>query len=161
MSKTREINQKEEMALRKNLYARLHIAKSQINMSAESYQGFLSSYGVESSTELTTEALRNAVSVLEAEAGNRYLEGNETEGDIWRKRVIASIFAYYKSTHREANIDFVKATALRASGDYKHFNAIPVQRLRAIYFSFVQLRKTVERGVEIMNEDLEYLQSVN
>jgi len=66
--------------------------------------------------------------------------------DKARKRVIASIFGFFNLIEKPISIEYVKAIAVRATGDgCKSFNAIPESKLRAIYNEFLRQQKVVKR----------------
>ncbi len=66
--------------------------------------------------------------------------------DIWRKRVIASIFGFMKKMDKPTDIDKVKGIATRAAGDkYDDFNKIPKGRLQALYNYFRNAQRQAER----------------
>jgi len=75
---------------------------------------------------------------------------DQTTPDKWRKRLMAAIAAWMKLTnycHDEPGKDqatIIKAIACRAAGNVKSFNAIPVDRLRNLYYAFVNKRNDYE-----------------
>lgn len=70
---------------------------------------------------------------------------NNSEMDKLRKRVIASIFGFFKMVDKQVNIGYVKAIAVRASGkDIDDFNKIPKTKLQAIYNMFLNYQKVAK-----------------
>jgi hypothetical protein len=117
-------------------------------------ESILGSYGVESSKDLTLEQLKEAVAgLIKATKPPKSPSGgvnaaaqkiySSSDSDLWRKRVIAAIFGYYKAENRTATIEMVKATACKASS-YDTFNKIPLERLKNLYFAFLKKKKDFE-----------------
>ena len=115
----------------------------------------LSQYGVESSRDLSVSELAEICKHL-ANRANPKLE----DGDKWRKRVMASIGAWLRDVNIEQSPVMIKAIACRASG-YPHFNAIPVARLRDVYYEFVRKAKTVAGVQEFKQQITQYLETYN
>ncbi len=72
--------------------------------------------------------------------------------DKWRKRLIASIFAWAESIDEPMHLNKVKAIACKASG-YDGFNDIPQQRLQSLYNAFLKMAKDM-KAVEEVTKDL-------
>ncbi len=86
---------------------------------------------------------------------------NNSEMDKLRKRVIASIFGFFKKVDKPVNIGYVKAIAVRASGKgIDDFNKIPKSKLRAIYNLFLryqEVAKNLSREEAILQLDARIL----
>ena len=106
-------------------------------MSESDKEALLSSYGVESSKELTD---RDLIDII-----NKLTSKESYEADQWRKRVMASIGAWLRSQNREDNANYIKAIACQATG-YSNFNKIPINRLVAVYYEFIR-KYEVENSV--------------
>ena len=108
----------------------------------------LESLGVASTKELEESELEQVIAQLTG------------EGDKWRKRVIAAIYGWCKAVNLQYDTKKVKAIATRASG-YKHFNDIPVSRLRDIYNEFVRKSRVTVGTKEFKDEVRNYLENRN
>jgi hypothetical protein len=74
----------------------------------------------------------------------------KSEDDKWRKRLIAAISHWAclvsylpesgADTDRSHRLTVIKAVACQASG-YDNFNRIPLERLRSLYYAFVNKAK--------------------
>lgn len=98
-------------------------------------QAMLAAYGVEHSNEMSTEDLASLLERMGSPA-------NE-EQDRWRKRVMAAIGAYLRTTGRTESADMIKAIACRAAGS-ANFNSISKGRLRDIYAEFCRKQQVHE-----------------
>ena len=67
-------------------------------------------------------------------------KADKANPDIWRKRVMASIYNNKKKMNKEASPEIVKGIACRAA-KAKDFNKIPVQRLVSLYAAFTNMQK--------------------
>lgn len=85
----------------------------------------------------------------------KQIEANTQSGEMdkLRKRVIASIGGYFKQTGQENNIDYIKATACKATG-YEAFNSIPKERLRNVYNAFTNMQKDFKEVGKLNRERL-------
>lgn len=134
-------------ARKRSLIQRFHIELKQSGM-AKQKKEILDSFGVDSSKELAEKELEQIIANLKG------------DGDKWRKRLIASIFAWCKTINYEIDMNGVKAIACRASG-YKRFNDIPVSRLRDVYYEFVKKAKTRKSTADFKQEVINYLETCN
>jgi hypothetical protein len=77
-------------------------------------------------------------------------ESKDAVGDIWRKRVMGSIGAWLRSTSTEVGDEAkaIKGIACKAAGGITDFNKIPVNKLRAIYYEFLEKQKVAKRTAE-------------
>ncbi len=83
-----------------------------------------------------------------------------SENSKLRKRVIASIFAYFEKIGQKVSIDYVKAVACRSTG-YGDFNKIPPERLRNVYNSFNNKVKDFESVSKITQQKLARMYHLN
>ena len=114
----------------KQLLKKFHTLLGQCGIGQDGKEAILVSYGVKSSKDLSAKDLLDICNKLAIQANPKL-----AEQDRWRKRVIKSIFAYYEASGRQVDMQYVKATACRASG-YQSFNDIPVGRLDNLYNLF-------------------------
>ncbi len=64
--------------------------------------------------------------------------------DKLRKRVLASMFGFFKLIDKPVTLNYVKAIAVRAAGNKcNNFNNISESKLRAIYNEFLRQQKVV------------------
>ena len=113
------------------------------------------SYECTSSRDLTAQQLMDAIEKIE-----RQMNPRAEEFDRWRKRVIASIFAWRKAVGRNATMGEVKAIACRAA-EVRSFNDIPMERLRSIYNAFTKKAKDIQFVDMITSEEFDYSSWVN
>jgi hypothetical protein len=144
------ITSKQE-AYRKSLIKRLHTVKSEIGLTDDQYRAVLSGFGVESSKQLSIDELLRAIELLQT---------RNPDDDKWRKRCIAAIGAYLRVTNRKENTDLIKGIACKASG-YANFNKIPTSRLRDIYYEFSRKAKLTANITKMVNNDIDYVSSLN
>ncbi|MDR2286955.1 MAG: hypothetical protein LBE04_05715 [Prevotellaceae bacterium] len=80
-------------------------------------------------------------------------DGKNKTGDLWRKRVMGSIGGWIRIANVEVEGNeavFIKKLACRAAGDgIKDFNKIPVNKLRAIYYEFLNKQKIAKNVSKI------------
>jgi len=133
---------------KKALVKQYHTVCSTCGLSANEKEAILSGYGVESSTDLTEWQLSEVINKL------------QKEPDQWRKRVMAAIGAWLRGINRTDGADMVKAIACRATG-YEKFNAIPVSRLRDVYYEFSRKAKTSKTSQELQTLLVEQLAMMN
>lgn len=135
----------------KELRKEYHALAGQLGMDVEQRKAFLyDNYKVESSVDLDAHQLIDVVHTLEKNLGN--------ETDTWRKRAIAAIGGWLRLQGIEKadpveNMRYIKQIACR-SAQASAFNRIPMERLRNIYYTFLNKQKdkaTIER---VMNEEV-------
>ena len=134
---------------RETLSRRYHTIATRLNMGDDERKAFLSAWGVESSKDLTAAQLEE---VCRALADFNF----DNSLDKWRKRVIASVFGWFKLVGKPVEMDYVKGVACRAAG-YKSFNAIPADKLRSLYHTFTHKSKIFRDTGELLNDELEQL----
>lgn len=110
---------------------------------------FLSSWNVESSKDMSVAQLAEACKALSGAM-------IDTSLDKYRKRVIASIFGWFKLIGKQVDVEYAKGVACQASG-YKRFNSIPKDKLISIYNTFTHKAKIFDKTGEIINDELEHL----
>lgn len=122
----------------KALLRAFHAACGAAGMTTDDKKTLVASYGVESSTMLSDEQLREAIRLV----------SGANEGDKWRKRVIRVVDAYLRGTGHAAGVKAAKAVACRAAG-YENFNRIPTGRLQNIYYAFLNKNRDMEAVEEM------------
>jgi len=137
---------------KRQLIKQFHTVCSKGGITTDNRRAIVGAYGCESSRELTEEELEEIIGKLNADMS--------ADGDKWRKRVMASIGAWLRRVNIEQSPVMIKAIACRASG-YPHFNAIPVSRLRDVYYEFVRKAKTVAGVQEFKQQIAQYLENCN
>jgi hypothetical protein len=90
------------------------------------------------------------------------------ELDKWRKRLIASIFAWRKSLCcPTTDMNLVKAIACRAAEIPEgyalsvRFNSIPEEKLRSLYNAFKHMAKDIGKVKEMTQEMIDKLITLN
>lgn len=123
----------------KYLIKRLHTLLGRLGFDKESKQHLLMvSYGVTSSTELSSKQLAELCDRLEGE-----LNPQKRELDKNRKRLIAAIGGWLSKLGKENDIQMIKAIACRAA-ETGTFNEIPLERLRSLYAAFSNKQKDLK-----------------
>lgn len=134
--------------LQRDLIRKYHAVAASAGLSESDRQVLLSSYGVESSRDLTQHQLVDLIATIS-------LHMNRPK-DRMRKRLIASIGRYLRTAGYEETIETIKATAVRASG-CKSFNCIPPERMRSLIFAFQHKARDLERlerlTAELLRDD--------
>lgn len=115
----------------------------------------IAAYGVTSSRELSARDLLDICDRID-----RMLRPDAKELDKWRKRLMASIFAWRKSMGQISDVNEVKAIACRAA-NAKYYNAIPLDRLRSLYYAFIKKTKDLDFVDHLTVEELNYITHVN
>ena len=147
---------------------KFHTLLGKVGGGQDRKEAILQSYGVVSSKDLSVNELLEICDMLTMDANPKL-----KELDTWRKRVIASISAYHKTTEvdifqksdeectafeRDQRIRYAKGTAKNASGG-KDFNEIPLEQLREIYNNFLKKRKYAEIVGRMVDDKL--LKNIN
>lgn len=133
---------------KRQLIKQFHTVCSKSGISPEERRVIVGSFGRESSRELTEKELEDIIRSI------------SDDSDKWRKRVMAGIGAWLRGVNIDHSPVMIKAIACRASG-YPHFNAIPVSRLRDVYYEFVRKSKTVTGVQEFKQQITSYLETCN
>ena len=148
------------MDKQKNVWIKkFHMLLRQAGINNELKMEMLSSYGVRSSKDLDLKDLIDLCEKLD-----RIIHPSAVEMDKWRKRLIAAIFEWRNAMGDKPSMDEVKGIACRAAGqtaEKKGFNAIPLERLRSLYYAFVNKTKDLRAVEQLTKEELDYKTSVN
>ncbi|GAF05814.1 hypothetical protein [Saccharicrinis fermentans] len=139
----------------KSKYAHFYALLHKMGLSAEDRRDFLMDY---------TNGLYASLSEMHDRTPNFYYQmlrdmqsaiDNQKKdvADMWRKRVIAAIIGFHKQIGRSTDIDYIKATACRATS-YTAFNSIPVSRLQNIYSMYVNKQNDFKRMSKEMRNEL-------
>ncbi len=132
----------------KRLLKRFHTLFGKYGMSNYEKQVILTSYGVESSKELSAYQLLEICDKLD-----KISNPKAKELDIWRKRVIASVGGWLRMVGTSGNnLLLIKAIACQATKS-DSFNKIPLERLRNVYYTFKNKQKDFEQ-IEVVSEEM-------
>ena len=85
-----------------------------------------------SARELTAKEMQDIVDKLQ--------NAEQSNPDVWRKRVMAAIYGFLGKMNKEATPELVKGIACRAA-KVQDFNKIPTQRLVSLYTAFTNMQK--------------------
>ncbi|WP_297163628.1 hypothetical protein [uncultured Porphyromonas sp.] len=129
--------------VQRDLIRKYHAVAASAGLSESERHAILSSYGVESSRDLTQHQLIDVIATISSNLN--------AHQDRLRKRLIASIGRYLRTAGYDENIVTIKATAVRASG-YDSFNKIPPERMRSLIFAFNHKTRDLESVNEITQE---------
>lgn len=138
---------------KKELIKLHHTLASKLGMREDERRSMLASWGANSSSELSVDDLQEVCNAMKQKLNDK--------NDKWRKRVMASIFAYMRMTGRKVDSDYVKAIACRSAGNYESFNRIPPGKLQTVYYAFQDKQDVLKRTGELMNDDLDVMQFQN
>lgn len=118
------------------LLRKFHTLCSRLGMDADSKLALISSYGAESSKDLTNRQLTEICEQL-----NGIVNPEGARADRLRKRVIAAIGGWLRQIGKEnEGVGYIKAVACRAAG-VENFNRIPAGRLETIYNMFLKKQR--------------------
>lgn len=137
------------------LMRKYHALSRKLNMERDDRLNMLAAYGVESSVDLTTAQLKDLCDKM-----NAALNPDVKKFDTWRKRAMASIGGWLKQTGQESSAVKIKAIACRITG-HDSYNAIPVDRLRNVYYLFLNKQKDFKAVEQLTAEELEALTYMN
>lgn len=139
---------------------KFHVLIREAGIDNDTKLAMLATYGVTSSRDLELKELIDICEKLD-----RMIHPEENELDKWRKRLIAAIFGWRKAMgNYNTTIDEVKAIACRAAGEVaegKGFNAIPLERLRSLYYAFLKKEKDLKSVEELTREELDWRKLLN
>lgn len=121
----------------------------------EGKRELLAAYGVASSRELDARELLDLCDRID-----RMTRPDAAELDAARKRLIAAIFAWRRAMGKTAEMNEVKAIACRAA-QADRFNAIPLERLRSLYYAFGKKTKDLAFVEKLTADELDYSTWVN
>lgn len=139
----------------KILLKKFHTLCGKAGISEYDKREMIAAYGVESSRDLDTRDLLDLCDRID-----RMMNKEAAEADKWRKRVIAAVFGWRKAMGDSTNINEVKAIACRAS-EAEHFNAIPLERLRSIYYAFTKKTKDLNFVDKMTADEIDFKTWVN
>lgn len=141
--------------LRNVLVRRYHTLCCRLGLNADDKHELLAAYEAQSSLELSTRQLEDLCSKLDA-----MLHPELGQLDKWRKRLMAAIGGWLRLLGQEDNAQRIRAIACRAAMQ-TNYNDIPVDRLRNLYYSFVNKQKDFRQVQRITSEELEILSFMN
>ncbi len=140
---------------RKLLLKKFHALLGKAGIGEDGKREILASYGVSSSRNLSAHDLLDLCNKIEL-----MIDNGAKQKDIWRKRVIASIFGWRKAMGGVSNMEEVKAIACRAA-EAENFNAIPLERLRSIYYAFSKKTKDLQFAEKLTAEEIDIKSLIN
>ena len=118
--------------IHRGLLKKFHTLCSVLGLTDDQKKDILSSWGVESSRDLTQHQLIDICAKLSEQVNHK----NGTASlDKLRKQVIAAIGGWLRETYQSQGISKIKGIACRATG-YSDFNKIPRERLRNLIATF-------------------------
>lgn len=141
--------------MKKTLVCRYHTLCNKLGLSRDDCDNMLEPYGVKSSLDLSLLELQEICNKLDV-----LLRPKLSEADKWRKRVMASVGGWLKMIGHEQSAARIHAIACRASG-FKSFNEIPIDRLRNLYYAFLNKQNDFSEVGRIAVDEYEILSSRN
>ncbi|HBX44452.1 MAG TPA: hypothetical protein DEG28_00965 [Porphyromonadaceae bacterium] len=139
----------------KVLLKKFHTLLGKAGIGEEGKRELLATYGVFSSRDLSARDLLDLCDRID-----RMMRPDAAELDKWRKRVIAAIFGWRKAMGDTSSMAEVKAIACRAA-EAKYYNAIPLDRLRSLYYAFSKKTKDLEFVEKLTIDELDIKTWVN
>ena len=139
----------------KYLLKKFHMLLAKAGIGEEGKRELLAAYGVASSRELDARELLDLCDRID-----RMTRPDAAELDAARKRLIAAIFAWRRAMGKTAEMNEVKAIACRAA-QADRFNAIPLERLRSLYYAFGKKTKDLAFVEKLTADELDYSTWVN
>lgn len=135
--------------LHRQVVKRYHTLASKLKLTDNDKAAIMSSYGAESSLDLTTSQLTQVCETLQRMLNNRVAKGVDEELDKLRKRCIACMCRYIKARDIQTDnvINYAKQIACR-SAKKSHFNKLTASELNGVigYFNKeVNARKGAEQ----------------
>lgn len=118
--------------IHKGLLKKYHTLCTLLRLDNEAKRAILTSWGVESSRDLSQHQLIDICAKLSEQVDKK--QGTASL-DKLRKQVIAAIGSWLRETGQEETVAKIKGIAERASG-YSDFNKIPRERLRNLIATF-------------------------
>lgn len=128
------------------LLRQFHALCGKLGLSEERKREIIASYGVESSKDIDNRDLMDICHTLE-----KQLNGDVREADRLRKRVIAAIGGWLRLAGQPEGLDRIKGIACRAA-QCEDFNKIPNERLRNLYYAFLNKQKDTKAVEGIASE---------
>ena len=121
-----------------SILRKYHALCGRLGLTVDEKHAIIEAYGVTSSADLDTHDLINICAALE----NELRGGKEGEMDRLRKRAMAAIGGYLRQVNRASNAEIIKGIACRVTG-HESFNKIPAERLRNVYYAFLNKQKDI------------------
>lgn len=118
--------------IHKGLVKKYHTLCTVLGLDDEAKSAILTSWGVESSRDLTQHQLIDICAKLSSQVDEKQ---GTARLDKLRKQVIAAIGGWLRETGQSEGLSKIKGIAMRASG-YDDFNKIPRERLRNLIATF-------------------------
>jgi len=135
--------------IHKGLLKRYHTLCTLLGLDDEAKRAILTSWGVESSRDLSQHQLIDICAKLSGQVDEKQ---GTARLDKLRKQVIAAIGGWLRQTGQPENVAKIKGIAERASG-YSDFNKIPRERLRNLIATFNNKVKDA-RAVDALTDAL-------
>lgn len=135
--------------IHKELLKKYHTLCTLLGLDDESKRAILTSWGVESSRDLSQHQLIDICAKLSEQVDEKQ---GTARLDKLRKQVIAAIGGWLRQTGQPENVAKIKGIAERASG-YSDFNKIPRERLRNLIATFNNKVKDA-RAVDALTDAL-------
>ena len=117
---------------------KFHALCGLLGLTVDEKKAIVAAHGVDSSADLDTHDLINICAALEKQLGG----DKEAEMDRLRKRAMAAIGGYLRKVNQASNATIIKGIACRSTG-YATFNKIPAERLRNVYYAFLNKQKDI------------------
>jgi GH18 family chitinase len=137
------------------LIKRYHTLATKIGLDKTDRDAIMESYGVTSSVDLTVLELNELCAQLEKDNSPK-----APALDKLRKQVMASIGGWLKTINQDSDAQRIKAIACKATG-YRRFNDVPAERLRNIYYTFLNKQKDFTAVNKLAAEEIEFLSFLN
>lgn len=138
------------------LLKKFHTLCGKAGISQDEKRAMVRSYGHESSKDLTAHELIDVCDKLD-----RMMRPDLVEMDKYRKRLIASIFAWREAMGDKPTMPYVKAIACQAAETEKGFNSIPLGKLQSLYNAFNKKTRDLSMVEKLTADELEYKTWVN
>lgn len=135
--------------IHKELLKKYHTLGTLLGLDDEAKRAILTSWGVESSRDLSQHQLIDICAKLSEQVDEKQ---GTARLDKLRKQVIAAIGGWLRQTGQPENVAKIKGIAERASG-YSDFNKIPRERLRNLIATFNNKVKDA-RAVDALTDAL-------
>ena len=135
--------------IHRGLLKKYHTLCTVLGLDDEAKRAILTSWGVESSRDLTQHQLIDICGKLSAQVDEKQ---GTARLDKLRKQVIAAIGGWLRETGQKQSLSIIKGIAMRASG-YADFNKIPRERLRNLIATFNNKVKDA-RAVDALTDAL-------
>jgi hypothetical protein len=135
----------EKERLHRQLIKKFHCLLGKAGIDNDGKLAILSGYGVMSSKQLSNSALIEVCDKI-ASLGNP----RDQEMNALRRRVMASIGGYLRLMGKDESAQLIQGIACRIAG-CEDFNRIPAERLRNIYYTFLNKQKDIKVAGDTVN----------